>query len=224
MGKKLLESADTEELLWEFARDGFSLYFCGGRSQPTIIVGAYEWEDYVDIVNIRGENRVTAARVPRRGEVDIFSPETIVWFYQGNVDLTLKAMLRLVHPEHPDAPTTEHPPPSDLHVPRAEQRPMTIRRADATRTAARAAKLAAQIPEPAAEPGPKPQQPRWWMWLAGLFRRIGLCGRKARSEHASGPVRSTAINVPSQLAVNSSRGDSDGHDAASDLSGRVRQL
>lgn len=221
MGKKLLESADTEELLWEFARDGFSLYFCGGRSQPTVIVGAYEWDDYIDIVNIRGDTRVTAARVPRRGEVDIFSPETIVWFYQGNVDLTLKAMLRLVHPEHPDAPTTEHPPPSDLYVPRAEQRPMTIRRADSTRIAARAAKLAAEIPEPAA--GPEPRWRRWQTWLVGLFRTIGWHGRTARTEHASGPIRSTAINVPSQLAVNPSRGDSDGHDAASDLPGRVRQ-
>ncbi|NKQ58821.1 hypothetical protein HFP15_38865 [Amycolatopsis sp. K13G38] len=222
MGKKLLESADTEELLWEFARDGFSLYFCGGRSQPTIIVGAYEWDDYIDIVNIRGENRVTAARVPRRGEADIFSPETIVWFYQGNVDLTLKAMLRLVHPEHPDAPTTEHPPPSDLHVPRAEQRPMTIRRADATRIAARAAKLADQIPELAAKP--EPRRTRWWTRLVSLVRRIGRRGRTARTEHVSDSVRPTAINVPSPLAVNSSRGDSDGHDAASDLSGRVRQL
>jgi hypothetical protein len=146
MTRRALESADTEELLWEFAGDGFSLYFCGGRTQPTVIVGAYEWEDYIDIVNIRGENRVTAARVPRRGKVDLFNPEAIVWLYQGNIDPTIRAMMKLVHPDHPDAPVAAHPPPDDLHVPRAEQRPLTIRPADLSRAAVRAVRLAALIP------------------------------------------------------------------------------
>jgi hypothetical protein len=170
MGRKLLESIDTDELLSEFARDGFSLYLCGGRTQPTVIVGVYEWEDYVDIVNIRGENRVTAARVPRSENLDIFAPETIVWLYQGNVDLTLKAMLTLVHPDHPDAPHTTHAPPNDLHVPRVEQRPLTIRRADPHQAAARAVRLAAFIPEMQS-----PEPHRWWWariieFFTSLFR------------------------------------------------------
>lgn len=171
MGRKLLESVDADELLWEFARDGFSLYLCGGRTQPTVIVGVYEWEDYVDIVNIRGENRVTAARVPRGENLDIFAPATIVWFYQGNVDLTLKAMLTLVHPDHPDAPLTTHAPPNDLHVPRVEQRPLTIRRADPHRAAARAIRLAASIPE---MQSPEPQRRPWARvidFCTSIFRR-----------------------------------------------------
>jgi hypothetical protein len=174
MGRKLLESVDIDELLEEFARDGFSLYLCGGRTQPTVIVGVYEWENYVDIVNIRGENRVTAARVPRSESLDIFAPETIVWFYQGNVALTLKAILPLVHPDHPDAPLTTHAPPNDLHVPRAEQRPLTIRRADPHRAAARAVRLAASIPE---MQSPEPQRRSWARvlnFLTSIFQRMHM--------------------------------------------------
>jgi hypothetical protein len=219
MSRKLLESVDTDELLSEFSRDGFSLYLCGGRTQPTAIVGVYEWEDYLDIVNIRGENRVTAARVPRRENLDIFAPEAIVWFYQGNVDLTLKAILTLVHPDHPDAPLTTHAPPSDLHVPRVEQRPLTIRRADPHRAAARAVRLAAFIPEV----HPSEPQPRWWARAIDFVVSIVRRRQAPATENTPRPDQPSTTNMPSQLAVNPSRGDSDGHDAASDVPGRVRQ-
>lgn len=58
----------------------------------------------------------------------------------------MRALLNLPHPAHPDAPTTEHSAPPSLRIPRAEQRPMTIRPPSPARVGARAAKLAATLP------------------------------------------------------------------------------
>ena len=50
--------------------------------------------------------------------------------------------LTLVHPAHPDAPIVEYPAPASLHVPRAQQRPMTIQLPSLRRAGVRAARLA----------------------------------------------------------------------------------
>ncbi|MGH3821943.1 MAG: hypothetical protein ACRDRA_03740 [Pseudonocardiaceae bacterium] len=119
--------AEVEELLVEVVADGFAVYCCGPKAAPHALVAAYEWENYVDLLTIGNFDRVTTARVPARGTVDIFAPEVVVWAYEGSPEQALRALLELVHPAHPDAPTTEYPAPAGLHVPRARQRPMTIR-------------------------------------------------------------------------------------------------
>ncbi|MGH3798737.1 MAG: hypothetical protein ACRDTD_01125 [Pseudonocardiaceae bacterium] len=48
----------------------------------------------------------------------------------------------VVHPAHPDAPTSAFPAPSRLHIPRAEQRLMTIRLPSPGRADARGIRLA----------------------------------------------------------------------------------
>ena len=114
-------------LLLGVVQDGFVLYCCGGRAEPCALVASYEWEQYVDLVVIRGVDRVTAARVPKGATADVFAPEVVVWAYQGHAQWALRALLDLVHPRHPDAPTVAHPAPRSLHVPRSEQRPLAIR-------------------------------------------------------------------------------------------------
>ncbi|HKR51172.1 MAG TPA: hypothetical protein VJT72_16625, partial [Pseudonocardiaceae bacterium] len=59
--------------------------------------------------------------------MDIFAPDVVVWAYEGPPQHAVQALLELMHPEHPDAPTTSYPAPARLRVPRAQQRPMTIR-------------------------------------------------------------------------------------------------
>jgi hypothetical protein len=65
-----------------------------------------------------------------------------VWAYEGPPRCALPALLNLVHPQHPDAPVDAYPAPSSLHVPRAEQRPMTIRLPSPGQAGTRAARLA----------------------------------------------------------------------------------
>jgi hypothetical protein len=64
----------VEELLVDVATDGFTLYCCGPKTAPNALVAAYEWEQYVDLLTIRDFDRVTTARVPTHGRVDIFAP------------------------------------------------------------------------------------------------------------------------------------------------------
>jgi hypothetical protein len=136
---------EVEQLLLGLIDDGFTLYCCRGRHDPTALVASYQWERYLDLVTIRDFNRITSARVPKHGDVDVFAPDTVVWAYQGCPEWALRALLDLVHPDHPDALTTCYPAPRSLHVPRHEQRPLTIRLPSAARAGARATRLAAAM-------------------------------------------------------------------------------
>jgi hypothetical protein len=140
---------EVEQLLVEVVTDGFTLYCCGPKAAPHALIAAYEWEDYLDLLTIGDFNRVTTARVPIRGAVDIFAPKVVVWAYEGSPQRALRAVLELVHPAHPDAPTTEYPAPAGLHVPRARQRPMTVRLPSADLARARENRLATALPIPA---------------------------------------------------------------------------
>ncbi|MGH3905473.1 MAG: hypothetical protein ACRDTE_14985, partial [Pseudonocardiaceae bacterium] len=75
----------VEGLLLDMVADGFVLYCCGRRADPTALIASYDWEHFVDILTIRDFDRVTAARVPApdRGRVDVLAPETVVWAYEG---------------------------------------------------------------------------------------------------------------------------------------------
>lgn len=135
----------VERLLLDVVADGFVLCCCGGRLEPTALVAFYEWEHYVDLVTIRRFDRVTTGRVPKHDDMDVFAPEMVVWAYEGPAEPALRALLNLVHPQHPDAPTRAYLAPCSLHVPRHEQRPVTIRPPSYGRTGVRAARLAAAL-------------------------------------------------------------------------------
>jgi hypothetical protein len=135
--------AVVEELLIDVAADGFTLHCCGPKATPNALVASYEWIHYVDVLTIQDFDRVITARLPKRGNrVDIFAPEAVVWTYEGPPEQALRALLDLVHPDHPDAPTIDYSPPAGLYVPRAQQRPMTIRLPSPTRATVRATRLA----------------------------------------------------------------------------------
>jgi hypothetical protein len=134
-------SAVVEKLLVEVAADGFTLYCCGPKTAPNALVATYEFDQYVDLLIIRDFDRVTTARVPTRNPVDIFAPQVVVWAYEGPPQQALRALLALVHPAHPDAPVADYPAPASLHVPRAQQRPMTIQPPSPNRAGVRAERL-----------------------------------------------------------------------------------
>ncbi|MGH3795067.1 MAG: hypothetical protein ACRDSP_09270 [Pseudonocardiaceae bacterium] len=138
------------QLLREVVADGFVLYRCGDPAAPNALAASYQWPDCVDLVVIRDFDRVTAARVPtpHGGGVDVFAPELAVWAYEGPPQWALRALLNLVHPQHPDAPATTYPAPRSLHVPRTEQRPLAIRPPSPARAGMRATRLAAAITSP----------------------------------------------------------------------------
>ena len=133
---------EVEGLLVDIVADGFVVYRCGPRTAPNALVAFYQWDHCIDLLTIRDFDRVTTARVPTQGRrVDIFAPEVVVWAYQGPPQQALRALLHLVHPAHLDAPTAGYLAPASLHVPRAQQRPMTIRFPSSGRAGGRATRL-----------------------------------------------------------------------------------
>lgn len=135
---------EVERLLVDVVADGFVVYRCGPRAAPNALVACYEWDHCIDVLTIRDFNRVTVARVPTQGRVDVFAPEVVVWAYEGPPEQALRALLDLVHPAHPDAPTAECPAPPSLSIPRAQQRPMAIRFPSSGRPGARATRLTSE--------------------------------------------------------------------------------
>ena len=138
----------VEGLLVDVVADGFVLYCCGHRAGPNALVASYQWDHCIYLITIRNFDRITTARVPtpHRERIDVFAPEVVVWAREGPPQWALPAMLNLVHPAHSEAPSTTSPAPPSLHIPRTEQRPMTIRPPSPARTGVRAARLAAALP------------------------------------------------------------------------------
>jgi hypothetical protein len=143
-GAKACLSAEVERLLRDVVADGFTVYCCGPRAAPFALVASYQWQDYVDLVTIRQFDRLTIARIPapQGRRIDVFAPEVVVWAHEGTPQWALRALLNLAPPKHPHVPVSTHPAPPSLHIPRAEQRPMTIRLPPPGRAGMRAARLA----------------------------------------------------------------------------------
>ncbi|MGH3823602.1 MAG: hypothetical protein ACRDRA_12360 [Pseudonocardiaceae bacterium] len=147
-GPQVSLPAVVEGLLVDVVTDGFALYCCGPKAAPRALVACYEWADWdcVDLLTVRDFARVITARAPTQGRrVDIFAPEAVLWAYEGPPQHAVRALLHLVHPAHPDAPTASYPAPARLHVPRAQQRPMSIQPPTPGRAGVRAARLATAI-------------------------------------------------------------------------------
>ena len=119
---------EVERLLLDVVADGFVLYCCGPKAAPRALVASYQLKHYVDLLTIRCFDHVTTARIPapEHGRVDVFAPEVVVWAYEGPPQWALRALLDLPPPQHPNAPASTYTAPLSLHIPRAEQRPMTI--------------------------------------------------------------------------------------------------
>jgi hypothetical protein len=43
---------------------GFTIYCCGDRHAQHVLVAAYRWDTYVEVINIRSADRVISARLP----------------------------------------------------------------------------------------------------------------------------------------------------------------
>ncbi|GAA4850205.1 hypothetical protein GCM10025787_36480 [Saccharopolyspora rosea] len=151
--KRLSPSADLSDLgvpevdalLVAVTRDGFTLRYCNGPREPTLIVGTYEWGSWLDILVIRAVDDVISARIPVTASTDVFAPDTIVWAYVGDAEHALRALLELPHPDSPQAPKAPVPAPLSLHVPAAREAPVTVRPPTALAARARQIRLGAAL-------------------------------------------------------------------------------
>jgi hypothetical protein len=129
-----------EDLFRAVVNDGFTVYCCGLKDDPTALIAFYEWDDYVDVVTVPQEGPAAAARLAR--PVDVLDPPpAAVWTWEGDPEPAIWALLRLAHPDRFDAPAEAVPTPAALRVPRELQRPMSIRMPPAGKAGVRADRL-----------------------------------------------------------------------------------
>ncbi|MGH3906848.1 MAG: hypothetical protein ACRDTE_22100 [Pseudonocardiaceae bacterium] len=111
-GSELGLPPEVQRLLLDVVADGFVLYCCGPRTEPHALVACYEWPECIDLITIRDFARVTAARVPKQGTVDVFAPDTVVWAYEGPPQWTRRCSTWFT--QHTPTP---RPPPTRRHAP-----------------------------------------------------------------------------------------------------------
>ncbi len=92
-----IEPAESADLLSWLKRHGFAAWHLGREpAQLSVIVLFREHSAWVDVVHLRGANRVEAARLPRGESADIWRPDKVAWHYYGRVVAALTALRNLI--------------------------------------------------------------------------------------------------------------------------------
>jgi hypothetical protein len=130
----------VEALFQALINDGFTAYCCGPEGDPTALIVFYEWDDHVDVVTIPQTGPAAAARLVKPAEV-LDPPPTAVWTWVGEPEPAIWALLKLAHPDDPDAPAEVVQTPEALRVPPELQRPVSIRMPPAGKAGVRAERL-----------------------------------------------------------------------------------
>ena len=89
----------VDDMLRQVVDDGFAFYVCGERFDSVVLVAAYHWEGYVDLLTITEPDRVTVAWAVREPGFDVFNPSKVVWTYGNKAEPTLRALPNLKHPD-----------------------------------------------------------------------------------------------------------------------------
>ncbi|GAB3494876.1 hypothetical protein GCM10027521_43670 [Amycolatopsis cihanbeyliensis] len=103
------------------------LYVFGPKNAPEAVAHVFQWDTCADVVILRGEDDATAYRVPTFPDTDVFAPELVSWHYHASAVWTLRAVLTIDRPGHPDAPMGVLRPVPGCGVPMEIRRPVGIR-------------------------------------------------------------------------------------------------
>ncbi|HET9141104.1 hypothetical protein [Actinophytocola sp.] len=82
------------------------------RHGPATVAAVLNWGGTADVVVLFDQDRAAAWRCPTGPGVDVFAPVQVYWSYAACPVWTLRALLTLAPPGHPDAPNglTATPP------------------------------------------------------------------------------------------------------------------
>jgi hypothetical protein len=81
------------------------LYVFGPKDGPDVVAYVFQWSMCTEVVILRGEDDASAYRVPTFPETDVFTPPLVSWQYHAFAAWTLRAVLTIDPPGHPNAPT-----------------------------------------------------------------------------------------------------------------------
>ncbi|OLF12725.1 hypothetical protein BLA60_05455 [Actinophytocola xinjiangensis] len=144
---------EVDALLQEAGKRGFMWHqYRVDRHGPDVLAGVFQWEGFADVVVILDDTHAHAYRTPTGPDTDVFAPTRVTWWYGDNTRLwqsrpgllpvtgingdslvwTLRALLTLPEPGHPQAPVTVVPALPGTGISGARV-PVRIRRRTVTR-------------------------------------------------------------------------------------------
>jgi hypothetical protein len=129
-----MTTTEFDELLDRLGRLCFMEHcFRVDRHGPDSVAFVREWPSpttgprVVDVVILFDEERASAFRTAIGPGMDVFAPEWVSWWYQAKPVWTLRAMIALPTPGHPDEPKQLGPPPPECTLPEDARRAVRVR-------------------------------------------------------------------------------------------------
>jgi hypothetical protein len=125
-----VDSHDLDEVLAQLTRERqWTAHYLGGRKTPHLIAFTFIWRgsSCADVVLLRGEDVAAAYRTPSDGRADVLRPDLVCWSYEGSALWTIRAVLTIYPPTHPDAPYRLYRSPPSCRIPDTDARPLVIR-------------------------------------------------------------------------------------------------
>jgi hypothetical protein len=94
---------------------------------PDVLAAVRDFGGVADVVILFDELRAVAYRTTTTPDTDVFAPVLVFWSYVACPVWTLRALLTVSPPGHPDAPATLTPAPAGLGLPVDGRLPVRIR-------------------------------------------------------------------------------------------------
>ncbi|KAA5825465.1 hypothetical protein F1721_33050 [Saccharopolyspora hirsuta] len=130
-----MSSSEIDLLLTELNSEAWAVWVYGPKRGPSILAAVRRWRTCADVVILRGEdgeNDATAFRTPTMPGSDPFVPFLVSWQYHSSAVWTLRAVLALPAPGHPEAPLAVLRPDPLCFLPSDVGRPVSYRPAAIT--------------------------------------------------------------------------------------------
>jgi len=115
----LLETAGKRGFMWHMFRTD--------QHGPEVLAGVFQHPGCADVFVFSGGEHAHAYRLPTGRHADVFAPTQVYWWYGASPVWTLRAVLTLLEPGHPEAPDTLIPVPPGLGIP-SNRIPVRMRR------------------------------------------------------------------------------------------------
>jgi hypothetical protein len=126
------ESGDRElnVLLELLGRTGYLIHQFQYDDQygPATVAAVRNYGGIADVVILVDAEHAVAYRTPVDPDTDVFAPAVVCWSYAACPVWTLRALLTLALPGHPDAPAALGPAPPGIGLPAEARMPARVRR------------------------------------------------------------------------------------------------
>lgn len=101
-----MTTTELDELLIRLVRQRFTQYaFRVDHHGPDILAYVHDWgRGTADVVILFDERLACAYRTATGPDIDVFAPELVSWWYSSSPIWTLRVVISLPQPGHPDEP------------------------------------------------------------------------------------------------------------------------